>query len=513
MDMPEAVRNTVGTLEGSAHLTKIYGGDVAWFLVFFLLGSLVILHPFFALGLFAVAATIGLSLLVLVHVRRADLELWQVLLLISLTGYIILNYGFENVAIHVGGFPIIVSYGLMYTSLALAVSSCRHLILSALKEPAMVCLLALLLLSFLHLVVDIPSYGLWAVRDSTICLDGLFFLLGLLWTMRRNSTIPLMKWLIWVFVLNCVYELSFPWGEKLQEWSPESGIFLHVPILGFYHSTYIFSLTGALFCIFLAGNVIRWPRWILFLLAMAQLFGLAIQQNRSMYVGIVTVLILLVLLGETGKSWKLLMVLSSMLMVLFLLTAVAGVELSGRIGPVNFAFFKEHIRSISGAEGTPGSNVQSRFDWADEAFRHFYAHPLIGDGFGQPLVNYVDADNGALVRQPHNSNVTVLARLGAIGFAIWVIFHFCLVKRFIHAYRRRRYCDEMLFELVLWLFMFYVIFMIVTSVEPGLEFPSGAIPFYFFVGLAVGLTRWQIPQRNRERPMAAFVSSVERTRL
>jgi hypothetical protein len=510
MKMPDIVTNTSAILESSSRPTKIGRGDAARFLLFVFVGSLLVLHPFIMLGCLAFAATLGLCWLVVIHVRRAGLELWQVLLLITLTGYMLLNYGFENLAIHVGGFPIIVSYGLMYASLALAIYARQHLVARALREPATLCLLALLLFSSLHLVVEVPRYGVWAIRDASMFLDGVFLLLGLAWAMKRNSTDFLTTWLMIVFVLNLIYSFTLPWGEKLWSWSPQSGVFLQVPLLGTYRGNADLLASGAVFCICLGGHVVRRPRWMMLFLAMAQLLGLAIEQTRRMYVGIVVVLIVLVLFGETRKSLKLLIMLFSGIIVLLLVTTVGGLEISGRIGPVNIGFFGEHIRSISGAEGTPGSSVQSRVDWLDEGFQHFRSHPVLGEGFGQPLLNYVD-ENGAVTRTPHNSSLTILARVGAVGFAIWMAFHLCLIKRFIYAFRQRRGSDKRLSDFVLWFFLFYILFMIGSFVEAPFEFPANAVPFYFLTGFTLGLMRWHLPCKNEgEHRLAALVSSMEK---
>ena len=496
--------NTATHPESGAHLMKIDRGDVARFSLFVLIGSLAILHPFFVLGSLAVAAASRFCGLAVAHVRRAGLDLWQVLLLVALTGYLLLNYGFENLAIHVGGFPIIISYGLMYASFALAVSQDQHLA-RTLQEPAMLCVLALIMLALFHLVVNIPAYGIWAIRDSSMCLDGIFMLLGLLWA-KKNSTFFLAKWLMLVFVLNLMYSFTLPWGEKLWSWSPQSGVFLHVPVLGNYSGSGDVLVYGALFCICVGGYLVRRPRWMMIFLAMAQLLGLAITQVRRMYVGIVVVLIILVLLGETKKFAKLLIPLFSGIMVLLLVTSVGGLEITGRVGPVNIEFFKEHTRSISGAEGTPGSNVLERFDWSEEALRHFRSHPVLGEGFGQPLLSYVDEDRGVAVRMPHNSSMTILARLGAIGFAIWILFHLSLVKRFIYAFRQRRRCDQRMSDFILWLFLFYVLFMVGSLAEAPFEFPSAAVPFYFLMGLALGLIRRHLPPKQGEYQLATFQS-------
>jgi len=69
--------------------------------------------------------------------------------------------------------------------------------------------------------------------------------------------------------------------------------------------------------------------------------------------------------------------------------------------------------------------------------------------------------------------------------------------------------DKRLPAFVLWLFLFYVLFMITSLVEAPFEFPSGAVPFYFFMGLALGLMRWHMSDnKNREPRAAAFVSNV-----
>jgi hypothetical protein len=88
----------------------------------------------------------------------------------------------------------------------------------------------------------------------------------------------------------------------------------------------------------------------------------------------------------------------------------------------------------------------------------------------------------------------------------WVILHLYVLKRFIYAFRQRRYCDKPMADLIVWLFMVYVVFMIEASVEAGFEFPSGSIPIYFFIGLALGLIRWQVPQGKEEQlPKAAYI--------
>ncbi|MGA7567230.1 MAG: hypothetical protein WBW53_14345, partial [Terriglobales bacterium] len=354
MNTTETAPQPGANLKSSPRLNRANVGAIACFGLFVLVGCLGVLNPLVLLSFLAVAIVLAFLWFTLKYLRRIDLELWQVLALTALSGYLLLNYGFENLSLHVGGFPIIISYGLMYGSLALAVLSRRHLIARALKEPPVLCSLALLVLASCHLALEIPKYGVWALRDSTMCLDAVFMLLGLAWAMKRDSLVFIIRWMTVLFALNMLYGFTLPWGEKLWSWSPESGVFLKVPILGNYNGTGDLLLAGAIFCICVGSFVIKRPAWLMLSLAAAQFLGVAITQVRRMYVGAVIVLIILVLLGEVKKFAKLFILLPVAILVILLATTVGGLEISGRIGPVNLAFFKDHIRSIETSEGTPG---------------------------------------------------------------------------------------------------------------------------------------------------------------
>jgi len=513
--MPDVVTNSSASVKPNPHPARIDLRSVAWFLLFLTIGGLAVLRPLFVLGCLAAAVTLGLCRLIVTYVRRANLELWQLLTLVAVSGYTLLTRGFENLTLHIGGFPIIVGYVLIYISLIFAVFSHRQLLASALKEPPVLCMLALLVFAVLHLVIDVPSYGIWALRDSTMCLDGIFMLLGMAWAMKSNNIAFLARWLLGLYVLNMLYIYTMPWGDKVWSWSPVSGVFLKVPILGDFSGAGDILVDGAMFCLCVGCYLISRPSWLMPLLAMGQFLGVAITQGRRQYIGTLIVLVILALLGEGKRFAKLLILIPAAVMVIFLATSLGGLKISGRIGEVNLDFFESHLRSVHTSEGTPGSSVESRFSMADEAFHHFLGHPVIGEGFGRPLLTEIDETNGAVTRIPHNSSLTYLARLGLIGFVLWIAFHFLLIKRFISVLRQRSSSDDKLASaFVLWLFLYYVLFVNVSLVEGPFEFPSGAVPFYFFMGFALGLMRWHLSDKNkRQYRAAAFVTSAEQSHV
>lgn len=495
--MADAITNSASNLKTGARPGRIELRYVAGFTAAVLAGGVATLYPWLLLVLLGILVFVGLCWLALVSLRKARLEVWQVFTVVALSGYMLLNYGFEGLTIHLGGFPLIVSYGLVWAALLLAILTHTGDVREAIKEPTVLCMLAIFAFSAGHLLFELPTYGLWAIRDSSMVLDALFLFVGMIWARKANSSSFLIKWMLVLFVVNALYSFTMPWGERLWAWSPESGVFFKVPIFGNYNGIGDVLTEGAMFCICLSGFILKRPRWIMPLLILAQFLGIAISQVRRMYVATAVVFIILMLLGEGKKFARLLIVLPCAIGVIVLVTAVGGIEIPGRVGTISLDFFKDHIRSISDPEGTPGSSVDSRFVMADEAMEHFKAHPILGEGFGQALVSEVaDSTNNAVTRMPHNSSLSYLARLGLVGFAMWILFHLCLIARFIGGLRQRRHCqDKQLSALLLWLFLYYVIFMIVSLVEAAFEYPSGAVPFYFLMGFALGVMRWQFPRQ------------------
>lgn len=482
---------------------------LVWFSLLALAGAVATLFPVFWIGCLAAIAALGVFWMVFAGVRRAGLELWQAVAAATISGYLVLNYGFDNIAFHIGGFPILLSYGAMYGALALAVTANRNLVARIVKEPPVACALAILTLAFCHLAFDIPSYGTWAIRDCTMCFDSLFLLMGLIWARKRESLPFVAKWLMLVFTANMFYSYTLPWAEKIWGWSPVSGAFLEVPIFGNYNGCGDMLLAGAMFCLCVGAYVVRRPSWLMPVLAVMQLLGIAITQVRRMYLGIVIVVLILIAVGEIKKFAKLFILVPVSILVVFAVTTLGGLQITGRIGPVNMSFFRDHIRSLSGDKDAPGSSVESRFVMKDQAMQHFLAHPVFGEGFGQPLLNEVDPDTGAVTRMPHNSSITYLARLGIVGFSLWVLFHLCLLKRFLYAFHQRHSADKRMYAFALWFFLFYVIFMIGSFVEAPFEYPSRAIPFYFLMGFGLGLIRWHLSAKSSAQSSLTPVEGTE----
>lgn len=458
------------------------------------LGALLAAYPVPGLG----AVAVFLTLYGILRLCRGHLEFWQALVLLALTPYVILNYGFDNLAIGAGGFHFPVGELLMFLALALVVLKSQSWNLrNILAEPPVLCLIALLLLSCAHLILDVPRYGLYAVRDSSLFFETPFLILGAVWARNARSMQLLMRWLFFLFVLNLLYTYTFPWREGIQAWSPTSGVFHQVPLFGNYQQSGSTLVLGALFCIWLAPSIVPLKRWVLVLLAGAQLSGLALVQVRSMYVGIAVILAVLLLLRETKKLTGFATALGcgvAALLVLLSAVSLLGIKLEGRMGPVDFSFIEEHAETVLavGDANARMSHDVDRSEWYGQVWDRVRSSPsnlMVGEGFGQALINF-ENEEGIPVRQPHNASLTVLARLGFLGLSIWVLFIVLVLVRYVRALRLR-FTSEGSSTLILWLFFFTLLGLMQASVQPSFEFSHGAIPFYFLLGLAFGIMRME----------------------
>jgi len=436
---------------------------------------------------------------------RGRMEIWQVLVLLALTPYIILNYGFDNFAV---GFNFPLGELLMFMGLGLAIlSTPRGFLRNLLRDPVIVCLFALLLLSCAHLIVDVPRYGFYAIRDSSVFVEAIFLIAGLVWAQSSRNIRLFAYWMFCVLLVNLVYTYTFPWNERIQAVSPSSGIFHPVPLFGNYEQNGVFLVAGVLFCVWLAPSLVQWSRWVLLGLAVAQLGGLAILQLRSMYVGIVLLLALLLFLGETkkmaGVAYALAWGMGGVLALLLAVTSL-GIKLQGRMGPVDLSFIQEHAATVLalGDSNTRMSHDVDRGDWYGEVWDRVRSSPsnmAVGEGFGQALIDF-ENEQGIPVRQPHNTSLTVLARLGFVGLSIWLLFLGLLATRYVK-FLRLRTTSPAISALVLWLLMYSVLAFMFTSVQPEFEFSHGAIPFFFMQGLAIGIMR-NSSSRFDARPLA-----------
>lgn len=423
----------------------------------------------------------------------SGMRLWQQMTLLALLGYVVLGYGFANLTFP--RIPIPVGHVFMFIGLLLALPGRKADVRKFLREPAVWCWLALMFLTMLHLMDQVPVHGIWAIRDSNFIVEGIFLLSGFLWARSRAGSRSMQNGLWWIFLVNLIYSLTYPSLEYLRDFSPRSGVFLNVPLFGTYWHNSLFLLCGALFVYQFGKQISGWPPAVISGLALLQLLWSLVFQARTTYVqAVVTILILFLTGGRRIATKAIAGVAVSVLLVG--LIGTLGIEIQGRLGRMDLDFLVQHIQSLFLAPGTPGvGTIQWRTDVTPQMLDRWTSSPttiVIGEGFGQALTEWEvspeigQEGTGVQVRAPHNTHISVLVRLGLLGLLFWGLMHARIAYLLIRAVREAPRAS-MMHKFAVWMLIFYVLAMLHTSAQPWLEFPQGAIPFYCLIGFMIAL--------------------------
>jgi hypothetical protein len=202
------------------------------------------------------------------------------------------------------------------------------------------------------------------------------------------------------------------------------------------------------------------------------------------------------------------------------LLAVSGVRFevpspdTTKVREVSFEYVLANLRSIVADTdvGDLDDTKQWRLEWWNEILDYTLRGPYFwtGKGFG---INLADDDGFQVMankslRSPHNGHLTILARAGVPGLALWVLaqmsWGYCVIRE----YRRSRRCgDSRWAAVLLFLFLYWLAFMINASFDVFIEGPMGGIWFWVIYGVglsAVWLHRhWPEVLHETESPGGA----------
>lgn len=158
------------------------------------------------------------------------------------------------------------------------------------------------------------------------------------------------------------------------------------------------------------------------------------------------------------------------------------------------------VSSIAGGDAAPGheGTKEFRLVWWKHIVDYtvFGPYRWTGKGFGINLAlsdgppGMTPEESG--LRSPHNGNMTVLARMGVPGLAIWVALNVAFVFRLFNAYLRARRARLRFWSGVnLWILSYWLAAFINMSFDVYLEGPQGGIWFWSIIGLGVAAVRVQ----------------------
>lgn len=415
------------------------------------------------------------------------------LMLATLAGDIILTAGFMLLRVPPGGPGVPVNQIALALGLAILVLSGRSL--GAVTGTAsFVPLYGLWVLAAGHLILDVPRHGVWAIRDAANILESGFFVIGFALATDTRFRPALTRWLDAVFICVAFYALLYPFQGQLARFSPmiSSMSGYEAPLFFNFVNTSSVALTAV--CHILLRK--SWPP-----LVRAGLAGLVVMwlivfvQARITYLQLVFLVALLALFArrELGE-FAVVALLAAVFAGLFLLS---GIRLPGRLGQTfSLDFLLSHVQAIWGGGGEAtrdaAEGVGLRMRWWAEIQGNLARSPLhwfLGLGYGQPLTSFRGLSDD-VVREPHNSYVSIYGRLGVIGISLFLGF---LAATAATAARliglARRSGDRELGAAALTMTCFLGVHVIYAVGEGGMEVSFIAAPFYFFAGAIGAMAR------------------------
>lgn len=337
-----------------------------------------------------------------------------------------------------------------------------------------------------RLAFDVTVYGIWALRSSIFFMGSVALFAGV--HIGRTGRERRWTWLVTIPVtVVLIYTLSFPWQQKLWSISPVSGVFVPVPLFGHYQ--YFNPAAAGLWVAFFAADDFRFSRLMLLVVA---LLGVAMVQTRLGYMVVLlsAALTMFIVFGQRPlQSLAIRGAVAVWLVAVFLIMA-ALIPVSGRYGAFDPQFLLAHLNTILGHQGPEVGSVIHRYTEYPIAVKELLAQPpgqfLAGNGLGAPIDLGV---TGIYRKTLHLDYAEVIYRAGLAGI-FWIL---STVGLGIVVVRRTRalFGSPMLgSEETTALLMIcggLVIALVSSWFEPVFFWAYGAVPFFFYGGLALGV--------------------------
>jgi hypothetical protein len=418
------------------------------------------------------------------------------ILLVMLGLYMLLNQGFMQVRI-----PPIGGGGVPIGEIVLMFSLATINYLVVFRDLSEILLLVPFVLWWTvgigRAFAQVPEYGFWALRDASSVIESLFLIAGFAFAARVETLEKFFGWLPRIIAFGCIYSLLFPWRDVLVGLSPTitAGAGYETHLL--FHFQGISNLLIMAFCYILLFGRRTWLEYALAFSLLA--FAVFMWQARTIYLQVIAVYILFFAFRRDAFHRSLLAV---VVIILFLLVVPnIGWKIEGRLGqPVSVEFVFNHILAIFGIEraGVEGAaaGVPLRIGWWTDLYNSWtgsLGNMFFGVGYGMPLTSFTGG-TGVVVREPHNSYISVIARLGLVGAINFFWMHILLVRVWWRGYKKSRNLEwqegQNRFLLLL---VFFVLIWIGALGEDAFEKPFNSIPYYFLWGVVIRFT-WHLAQ-------------------
>jgi len=366
-----------------------------------------------------------------------------------------------------------------------------------------------------RVIVDGIAHGMFAFRDATQMIESLYVLVGFTIAGHQETVERLSKWLPAMLVVAFIYALGIPFEAELTAISPTipGASKQPIPILTSFPTRTIL-MWFALYCFIAATrNDQRRNLWMI-VGSFAIAFIFFVVQARTSYLQLIGVAAILLIFRRQSLG-KMTLALPAFALALAIIDAF-DLRIAGRLtGQVSLSFFTDHIASIFGQGAGKGGGIAAaaegvplRISWWTDLYRRLTSDGvtlLTGLGYGIPLTNFTDPF-GVTTREPHNSYISVVSRVGLIGFGAWAWMQVELFRAWLRSYRQcHRLGMKDAEDLMLMIFGLAALLLIEAFGEDAMEKPYNTILLYGLWGFALRFAFVLRTSADRSRPVRAPV--------
>ena len=351
-----------------------------------------------------------------------------------------------------------------------------------------------LMYNLVKLSINYFEYGLVAIRDGTFVLDSLFILVSLSFFSSIEPTIT--KILKICFLYSFMFILFWFIRDSVIFLSPT----ITSPLGGQTNLFFNFStinVTCGFFAfysyLFLDSNNKKFIYFLFFLI-----FSLILLPKRMIYIWYISAFLYLIFIDKKNINFtfKLLSV-----FIVFYIIDLIGIFSIFKVKEINFFdFFKSHLLSTIPTYEINNIDdffvgTQSTVSWRIDKWTMTISNVmatfntfLFGLPFGVSLTDFYNTQ-GMQTREPHNLYITIFARTGLIGFILFSILHFKIIRILYKAYIKSLILKNKATNKLMILFMMYVLFIfggggISSSI---LSATYHSTQFYLFVGIWISI--------------------------
>ncbi len=411
--------------------------------------------------------------------------------------YIILNSGFMMVRIPpVGvGIPI----GEVVLIGCLCVISLPVLLPKMGKEAWLFPILLWWGMSLSRCLIDTTVGGAWSFRDASQAIESLYLIVGFWLANSVENLSYFFRWLRKILLVAIAYGLLLPANHYLQSFSPRlpgvAGV--GAPLIFSVTNTAVILIWAACWLLIDGKQKDKLTKGRILLACLLVTFSVAFAQQRTIYLAVLmTGAILFLTKRRLATKWATILLFG---VVAIGAISVSGINVEGGRGhKISLDFISQHFQSITGSSGSgdvegSAAGVSLRLGWWRRIYQQMQGSHrvmIFGLGYGVSLTDFHGA-LGASAREPHNSYISVLARLGISGMLVWVAMQASLYLSWWRSFqlcRRMRWVRDQ--DNLLLLLIYSVQVLAYAIGEDGFEKPFLAIPYYLFFGVVLRYGRY-----------------------